>query len=64
MSKYGRFKIEKTPKGNGRVSQKICWQSANSIGRDVEAATGKQGWETVILQEREVVNVLEQAKFK
>ena len=55
----GKFRIEETFGREGRGCQKICWQSVYSIGKEIEANAGKQGWATAILQEAIIKNLAE-----
>ena len=56
----GRFKIEKGTTKTGRVSQKICWQSVRSVGREASAFAGKRrNWAENKLQESIIRQVAE-----
>ena len=58
----GKFKVERSTTKAGNISSKIHWQSVYSIGKEIEAATGKQrqnSWAANVLQEAIIKNLAE-----
>ncbi|MDR1097514.1 MAG: hypothetical protein LBL57_05220 [Tannerella sp.] len=56
----GKFEIEKTLGREGKSNKKMCWESVHSIGSEIEANAGKQGWATCVLQEVIIKNIAQE----